>query len=298
LSKRLLTEAQEIAFGGERVTHLVPNDCYYAHLSIYYFALNYIQGKDVLDAGSGSGYGSHYLATNGAKSVEAIDISEVAVQFSKKYFSVPNLHYQAIDLENIEGFSPGQFDIVFSSNVLEHVPNVEKFFLSVNKLIKPDGTLILAVPPVADDISRKNNLENVYHLNIWTPRQWFMVLSRFFENISPYYHTFDNPSLSLDFLNTPEQTRVNEKDFTFRPIELDDFYQKVPLTVMFIAKNPKVQAEINPYIFIEDSITRPLQIQESVNGNLGADSNAYFGKSQRVRIKDLYKKIKHFLRRL
>lgn len=29
-----LTEAQEIAYGGERVTHLYPNDCYYAHLSI------------------------------------------------------------------------------------------------------------------------------------------------------------------------------------------------------------------------------------------------------------------------
>lgn len=34
-SASLIDEAQEIAFGGERVTHLYPSDLYYAHLSIY-----------------------------------------------------------------------------------------------------------------------------------------------------------------------------------------------------------------------------------------------------------------------
>jgi hypothetical protein len=30
---------EEINVGSERVTHLYPNDCYYARLSIYYFFL-------------------------------------------------------------------------------------------------------------------------------------------------------------------------------------------------------------------------------------------------------------------
>ena len=48
-------EAQEIAFGGERVTHLYPNDLYYAHLSIYWFASKFVKDKIVLDAGCGDG---------------------------------------------------------------------------------------------------------------------------------------------------------------------------------------------------------------------------------------------------
>jgi hypothetical protein len=51
-------QIDEIMNKGERVTHLYPNDCYYGHLSIYYFALQFCQGGTVLDAGSGAGYGS------------------------------------------------------------------------------------------------------------------------------------------------------------------------------------------------------------------------------------------------
>ena len=40
----------EISDGGERMTHLYPNDCYFAHLSIYDFALPWTTGKVVLDA--------------------------------------------------------------------------------------------------------------------------------------------------------------------------------------------------------------------------------------------------------
>jgi hypothetical protein len=39
----LIDEAQEIAFGGERVTHLYPRDLYYAHLSIYWFASQFVK---------------------------------------------------------------------------------------------------------------------------------------------------------------------------------------------------------------------------------------------------------------
>ena len=40
-----------ISDGGERVLHLYPNDCYFAHLSIYRFALDLCRGRTVLDAG-------------------------------------------------------------------------------------------------------------------------------------------------------------------------------------------------------------------------------------------------------
>jgi predicted nicotinamide N-methyase len=67
-------EAQALMNRGERVSHLWPDDCYYAHLSLYHFALPFVQGKTVLDAGSGGGYGAAYLAEHGASSVIAVDV--------------------------------------------------------------------------------------------------------------------------------------------------------------------------------------------------------------------------------
>lgn len=128
----------EISFGGERVTHLVPNDVYFAHLSIYHFALQFCRGKTILDAGSGAGYG--------------------AVKFSCYHFPRPNLTYKTMSIEQISGFPRHSFDVIFTSNALEHVPNVYSFFRSSWELLKPDGKLIIAVPPVVDDASRKSNL--------------------------------------------------------------------------------------------------------------------------------------------
>jgi 2-polyprenyl-3-methyl-5-hydroxy-6-metoxy-1,4-benzoquinol methylase/uncharacterized protein YbaR (Trm112 family) len=257
----------EIAFGGERVTHLYPNDVYYAHLSIYHFALQFCHNKIVLDAGSGSGYGSAYLAKHGARKVTALDIEEQAVKFSQYYFPEPNLTYQVMGIEQIKGFPSNYFDVILTSNALEHVPNVYPFFRSAWELLRADGQLIIAVPPVVDALSRQSNLDNPYHLNIWTPRQWFYILSLFFSEVQPYRHGFNKQGIELDFANTPEQTHVNESDFLFKPVQLDDFYRLHTLTVIFVAQKPKPEYDLpNPgssLKFVDDSFTRPIQTDPS-----------------------------------
>src|SRR2546426_905425 len=133
----------QLTFGGERVTHLYQNDCYIAHLSLYYFALPFACGKIVLDAGSGSGYGANFLAQHGASFVHGVDTNSVAVQFCKASFERPNLNFRQMDLERMSVFPERYFDVIFSSNTLEHVSDVQNFLRGAHSVLKPDGVLIV-----------------------------------------------------------------------------------------------------------------------------------------------------------
>jgi 2-polyprenyl-3-methyl-5-hydroxy-6-metoxy-1,4-benzoquinol methylase len=268
LTTNELHDASRVTADGERVTHLWPNDCYYAHLSIYYFALSYAQGKTVLDAGSGAGYGSAYLVENGAHGVVGIDVSQEAVQFSQRYFDFPNLRYQVMSLEDIQGFADHSFDLILSSNVLEHVPDVLKFFNSAWRLLVQNGTMIVAVPPVIDDATKNININNTYHLNIWTPHQWYHVLQMFFTDVQCYRHRFDKPGITLDFNNQPEDTVISEKDFRFEMVSLDQLYEPT-ITVLFTVRAPRLDTKTGHWerglTFVDESFTRSPAVAKSIH---------------------------------
>lgn len=251
----------DISDGGERITHLYPNDCYFAHLSIYYFAKQFVQDKIVLDAGSGAGYGSAYLAEHGARYVHAIEISPEAVAFSRHHFSRPNLSYQVMDLQQISGFEQHSIDVIFSSNVLEHIPDPMQFLHRAWQLLKPDGLMLIAVPPIISEDLQADNLANPYHLNIWTPQQWHHALSSFFAEIQYHRHDFDKPGIVLDFTNSPEQTRVDETDFVIAPIPVEQAAQTPTLSALFVAKRPRTADQVRypdqRLSFIDDSFTIP-----------------------------------------
>jgi 2-polyprenyl-3-methyl-5-hydroxy-6-metoxy-1,4-benzoquinol methylase/glycosyltransferase involved in cell wall biosynthesis len=252
---------RDVTADGERVTHLYPNDCYFAHLSVYHFILPFVKGKIVLDAGSGSGYGSAYLADHGARFVEGIDVNPKAVAFCKEHFRRSNLRFQLMDLQGISGFPGHHFDVIFSSNVLEHVPDVRMFLTSAWRLLKPDGIMLITVPPITSEAARSADRKNPYHLNSWSPRKWYAVISQYFEDIQLYRHTCTRTDVILDFGNTPEQTIINERDFRFEPVDLTALYQGPTLSATFIVKNPRAGDTLpppgEPVPDIEGSFTGP-----------------------------------------
>lgn len=255
-------EVSAISDSGERVTHLYPNSSYQAHLSIYLYAAQYAAGADVLDAGAGAGYGSHYLAAQaGARSVEAIDVSAKAVEFSREHFCRANLRYQAMDLEQIEGFAPQSFDLIFSSNTLEHVAHVEKFLAAAWTLLRPQGVLIVAVPPVYNAESRAANLANPYHLNIWSPRQWCFALDRYFRRVDCVRHHIEFNGREPNFADAPGSAQFRAEEFVFLPSSVDELCTIGALTAMFVARGPRPAADLSDPTatipMVDASFTRP-----------------------------------------
>jgi 2-polyprenyl-3-methyl-5-hydroxy-6-metoxy-1,4-benzoquinol methylase len=48
--------------------------------------------------------------------------------------------------ESISTFSPGQFDCITLWHVLEHLYNPESYFSGIRRILKPGGTVIVALP--------------------------------------------------------------------------------------------------------------------------------------------------------
>jgi SAM-dependent methyltransferase len=92
----------------------------------------------VLDFGAGAGYQALRLAQLGYQ-VDAVDLA--ASQYtSARVFPVVGYDGQVLP------FATGSFDVVFSSNVLEHVSNLERTLAEMQRVLKRNGVMIHVLP--------------------------------------------------------------------------------------------------------------------------------------------------------
>jgi len=228
---------------GERVLPTQKNDCFYAHLSLYNFAKDFIQNKVVVDAGCGVGYGTYYFAVNGAKAVYGVDISEEAIRFAKEHYRTPNLTYIQMDCENIS-YHQKFVDVIFSSNMIEHLENYHAFLKAIKDVLMDDGILILATPPLYGGEPVEDN--PFHHTNL-TVGEWIDILSGYFTNIETYGHFFmtgkknkNGGPYVLDFANAPEDCTISEKDFYFEKVTASSYRMRTEtLTALFVASGKK-----------------------------------------------------------
>jgi len=118
------------------------------HLARYQFALNYVNGDDiVLDVPCGSGYGANLLSKK-AKKVIGIDVHEGAIKHAKEFFQKDNIEFFTHDAEELSGLFVDQnlFDVVVSLEGIEHVSNPNNFLNEIRKNINPHGKLIISTP--------------------------------------------------------------------------------------------------------------------------------------------------------
>src|SRR5690349_14419412 len=87
---------------GERVTPDCADENFASHRKVYEFAAQFVEGKTILDCGSGTGYGTALLMDKGARSAIGIDYDEEAIRFSEQRFARPNLSFLKMDAQRME----------------------------------------------------------------------------------------------------------------------------------------------------------------------------------------------------
>src|SRR5690349_13281682 len=95
-------------------------------------------GARILEIGAGTGQQAAEIARHGF-AVEAIEVG------SSNYSGVRIFPITDYDGSHIP-FPDASFDIVFSSNVLEHVPHLSELNRDIARVLKPDGYCPYAMP--------------------------------------------------------------------------------------------------------------------------------------------------------
>jgi len=119
----------------EKAYHFIKNIALKNKLSL----INNLDNSkgNLLDIGAGTGDFLLVAKDNGWKSV-GIEPSEKARNSAKS---------KGVELKsNLSDFEDNSFDVITMWHVLEHVPNLEEQIKELKRLLKPNGSIIIAVP--------------------------------------------------------------------------------------------------------------------------------------------------------
>ena len=125
------------------------------HLKRYEFALPYCRNRVVLDAGCGVGYGTAHLAREATR-VVGVDVDEETITYARTRYGGANVEFLVADVLALP-FDADAFDVACSFEIVEHVPDAERFVRELARVLRPGGTLVLSTPRAEDPALRPDN---------------------------------------------------------------------------------------------------------------------------------------------
>ncbi len=188
---------------GERLVPHLEATCelYIKHMSRYLLAQSLVKGKKVLDAGCGTGYGSAFLATNGAKQVVGVDISPEAVTYAKRNFQASNLIFQVGDCCNLK-FPDNSFDGVVALEIIEHLNHYPQFLGEVRRVLKPGGFFLVSTPNKEVWSPKRIQPVNPHHILEFTLDQFRQTLGHNFRELACFGQGFARPIIFQNMANS------------------------------------------------------------------------------------------------
>jgi 2-polyprenyl-3-methyl-5-hydroxy-6-metoxy-1,4-benzoquinol methylase len=138
------------------------------------------QGKTVLELGCATGYMGRYLKEKQNCRMYGVELTEEAAALARPYYEKIEVG-DASALSIYDGFKE-KFDVILCSNVLEHLVDPGAVLERLQKLLKPDGYFVIALPNIAHwsirwqilagrfDYSETGGIMDSTHLRFFTQR--------------------------------------------------------------------------------------------------------------------------------
>lgn len=121
------------------------------HIARYNLALQLCQGKRVLDAACGSGYGSKILSMV-SREVVGWDIDRSTIDYARKNYGSDHSSFYPVDLNNLGKIDrrtiggSNSFDTLVCFETLEHLEDPPKFLSEIARFCLPAATIIASLP--------------------------------------------------------------------------------------------------------------------------------------------------------
>jgi ubiquinone/menaquinone biosynthesis C-methylase UbiE len=151
-----------LPFTGERFTPECSGEIWHEHWHRYLFAQRLAPGKVVLDVACGEGYGSAFMAKQGA-TVIGVDVDAAAIGHAKsRYSNIPGLSFSQGSATKLP-LADASIDMIVSFETLEHLAEQEEMLAEFRRVLRPDGFLVMSSPnrPIYSDAM---NHRNEYHV--------------------------------------------------------------------------------------------------------------------------------------
>jgi cyclopropane fatty-acyl-phospholipid synthase-like methyltransferase len=155
------------------------------------------QGSEVLDIGCGFGGSSLFLARKYGAITTGITISPVQVEMASRAAAAAGAHSSFLLMDAEELRFEKQFDLLWSVESISHYQNIEKFFASAAKFLKPGGTFALT-----DWFKRENLSPNEYRKFIAPIDDGMMVELHTMDDYAAYLESSGLQIVSREVLTT------------------------------------------------------------------------------------------------
>jgi len=150
-----------------------------------------MEGKKMVDVGCGVGGSSRYIVNKYGGSAEGLSLSPFQVSRANALSAVANLskslQYQVADAMNMP-FSPNSFDLTWSMESGEHMPDKRKFMSELFRVTAPNGRIIIVtwchreLAPNEQSLQKwelqlLNRISKAYYLPQWVPASEYVRLA-------------------------------------------------------------------------------------------------------------------------
>jgi len=179
-----------------------------SHIRQYQFAAKFIKNKKVLDAASGTGYGSEILRVNGNQ-VVGIDINPENIRFARATFS--SNQYLVANMENLHFLSDEEFDAAVSIQTIEHLWYPTKAIKEIYRILKSNGLFIGSIPANFKHIMPPD----VEGLNAYLFNDLQNILLSQFQKIRWFYHFLHTNNIQSVTKEWLKKIKRHSGDFMF-----------------------------------------------------------------------------------
>jgi SAM-dependent methyltransferase len=138
-------------------------------------------GDQALDIGCGTGEFTAALAQAGAR-VVGVEVAAAAVERARGRH--PGVDFQLVPIDGPLPFEDGAFELVWASEVIEHVADTARWLSEVRRVLVPAGRLLVTTPSHGRVRVALGGVERFSeplgdHLHLYTKRSLAVLLREF-----------------------------------------------------------------------------------------------------------------------